>query len=99
MSRAFCSVTRTGDELSIVCAEQLVPASVKTERGWRCLKLEGPFPFAQTGVLVSFLSPLSQRAIPIFAMSTFDTDYVLIKEANEPSALQALAEAGHELTR
>jgi hypothetical protein len=89
------SVTRTADELSIVCPARQVPAEVQHEDDWTCLKLEGPFPFSETGVLVSFVQPLSARAIPIFAISTFDTDYVLVKEAWVERTLEALREAGH----
>jgi hypothetical protein len=92
----FCSVTQTSDELSIVCAEDAIPREVEAERGWVCLKLNGPFPFTQTGILSSFLAPLAESGIGIFAVSTFDTDYVLIKEENWGIASGALREAGHE---
>jgi uncharacterized protein len=93
---AFFSVTRTRDELSIVCAEEQVPADIHHENEWACLKLEGPFPFSETGILISFVQPLSERAIPIFALSTFDTDYVLVKNAWVEKAVEALKEVGHE---
>jgi uncharacterized protein len=92
----FFSVTRTADELSVVCLEGQVPSEVHLENNWACLKLEGPFPFSETGILTSFVQPLSARAIPIFAVATFDTDYVLVKEAWMEKALEALKEAGHE---
>jgi uncharacterized protein len=93
----FFSITRTADELSIVCEEARVPDGVKAERNWVALKLEGPFPFSMTGVLASFIEPLAKHKIPIFALATFDTDYVLIKRENLEAALRALAEAGHEM--
>jgi hypothetical protein len=93
----FTSITRTADELSIVCAIENVPESVKSGPRWICLKLEGPFPFSQTGVLLSFIEPLSSNGIPIFAISTYDTDYVLVQEEFAASALAALRKAGHEL--
>ena len=96
-SCGFCSVTHAHNELSIVCPEKQVPPEIKSERGWFCLRLEGPFPFSQSGVLASFIGPLSTGGIPIFAISTFDTDYVLIKTEFRESALLALREAGHEL--
>jgi hypothetical protein len=68
------------------------------ERGWVALKLEGPFPFTMTGVLASFLQPLADAKIPIFAISTFDTDYVLIKRDDLPRTQGALSAAGHEAT-
>jgi len=92
----FCSVTRTADELSVVCPEDQVPPEVQHENQWACLKLEGPFPFSETGILTSFVQPLSERAIPIFAVSTFDTDYVLVKEGWIEKALEVLTKAGHQ---
>jgi hypothetical protein len=92
----FTSVTRTADELSIVCPTANLPPDVHSPHRWICLKLEGPFPFSLTGVLLSFIQPLSNNAIPIFAISTFDTDYVLIPE-DHSRALDVLREAGHEL--
>jgi len=95
---AFFSLTRTAEELSVVCSQEKVPADVRHEGAWACLKLEGPFPFSQTGILISLVQPLSERAIPIFAVSTFDTDYVLVKEAWIDKAIEILKEAGHEMT-
>lgn len=74
-----------------------MPADVKAERGWICFKLEGPFPFLQTGVLTSFIDPLADRRVPVFAVSTYDTDYVLVKQELAGEALAALQQAGHEL--
>lgn len=93
----FTSITRTSDELSIVCPIDNLPPGVRSPYCWTCLKLEGPFPFSQTGVLLSFIEPLSASAIPIFAISTYDTDYVLIQEEFAGTALNVLQEAGHEL--
>jgi len=93
----FASVSRTADELSIVCPADQVPAGAKCEAPWACFKLEGPFPFALTGVLAAFINPLAQQGVPIFAVSTFDTDYVLVKEEHVAAALEALRAAGHEL--
>ncbi len=76
----FTSITRTADELSIVCPTENLPAGVASSHRWTCLKLEGPFPFSQTGVLLSFIEPLSSNGIPIFAISTYETDYVLFQE-------------------
>jgi len=93
----FTSITRTADELSIVCPAANLPAEVHSPHRWICLKLEGPFPFSQTGVLLSFLEPLSSNGIPIFAISTYDTDYVLIQQEFEETALDQLRQAGHQL--
>jgi hypothetical protein len=92
----FFGVVRTRDETSIVCSEELVPDGALAEGGWTALMLEGPFPFSMTGVLASFLQPLAEALIPIFAVSTFNTDYVLIKSEDVERAVAALGEVGHE---
>ncbi len=93
----FVSITRTDDELSIVCPEASVPSGVQSEPGWAILKVHGPFPFAQLGVLASFALPLSAAGVSIFSVSTFDTDYILIKATQMPAASHTLVSAGHEL--
>jgi hypothetical protein len=96
-SGAFASVTRTADEISIVCAAGSVPPEHKPKTPWMCLKLEGPFPFSEVGILASFIEPLAENGVPIFAVSTYDTDYILVSEEFAATALQALKDAGHEL--
>jgi hypothetical protein len=91
----FVSITRTNEELSIVCAVRLVPEYVRSEGGWAALKLLGPFPFDQVGVLASIVGPLADAGISVFAISTFDTDYVLVKTERLSAALAALERAGH----
>ena len=93
----FYSVSRTSDELSIVCHSAQVPPEIQHDNGWACLKLHGPFPFSETGILSSFVQPLANRAIPIFAISTFDTDYVLVKNDWLEKAVEALTAAGHKV--
>ena len=93
----FTSITRTSDELSIVCPADNLPPDVHSPHPWICLKLEGPFSFSQAGVLLSFIEPLSRNEIPIFAISTYDTDYVLIQKEWADSALNLLMRAGHQL--
>lgn len=92
----FTSITRTPEELSIVCRAENLPDGI-TGSHWICLKLKGPFPFSLTGVLLAFIEPLSNNGIPIFAISTYDTDYVLIPEDSAARALNLLEESGHEL--
>jgi uncharacterized protein len=94
---AFVSLTRTVNELSIVCSAENVPPSIRAENGWIGFKLEGPFAFSETGVLASFIDPLAKRHVPVFAVSTYDTDYLFIQREFGESALGALTEAGHEL--
>ena len=89
------AITRTADELSIVCPAAQVPGEVRAETGWRMLRLTGPFPFELTGVLAAVLAPLAGAAIPIFALSTYDTDYVLVKAHDLARAVAALRAAGH----
>ena len=96
-SAPFASVTRTADELSIVCPAENVPEEHRPTTPWACLKIEGPFSFSEVGVLSSFIFPLAQKGVPIFAISTFDTDYVLVGEGSVETALRALADAGHRL--
>jgi uncharacterized protein len=91
------SVTRTADELSIVCESKVVPSKVKSEKGWRCLQLQGPFPFEMTGVLASVLEPLARAGVSIFAVSTYDTDYVMVKGKQLPKATRALRAADHQV--
>jgi len=95
----FASITRTPDELSIVASEAAVPEGVKCERGWAMIRLLGPFLFSQVGVLASFAAPLAEAGVSLFAMSTFDTDYLLVKEDRASSARDTLVAAGHELVR
>lgn len=94
---AFLSVTRTADELSVVCDDDAVPADVQAERGWRALKLEGPIPFAMTGVAAALLTPLAEARISIFLISTYDTDYLLLKAESFARAVDVLRAAGYEI--
>lgn len=93
----FISITRAPEELSIVCPAAQVPSDVRAQPGWACLQLAGPFDFGLTGILASFLQPLAEAQVPIFALSTFDTDWVLIPAGHLDRAHAALAAAGHVL--
>jgi hypothetical protein len=96
-ARGFLSVTRTADELSVVCEENCVPAGVQSQRGWSCFKVRGPIAFSQGGVLASLAAPLAESGISIFAISTFDTDYLLVEEKNLDRAAAVLTAAGHKI--
>jgi len=90
------SVTRTSDELSVLCAADLVPKEVRADRDWLCLKLHGPFGLNESGVLSAFIAPLADAQVSMLAVSTYDTDYVFIQE-DSWIALAALQAVGHEL--
>lgn len=87
----FLSITRTADELSIVCAEELAPAGAKLQSGWRVFKVEGPLDFALTGVMATLATPLAAAKISLFTVATFDTDYLLVQEQDLEAAVAALA--------
>lgn len=94
---SFVSITRTPDELSIVCEEHGIPDEVRAERGWRCLKVKGPIPFEVTGVAAALTAPLADAGISLFLVSTFDTDYLLVKEEALARAIAALRGANIEV--
>ncbi len=96
---SFVSVTRSIDELSLVCAQNAVPGGVVCDRDWRALKVAGPLDFALTGILASLAVPLAQASISIFAISTYDTDYVLVKALHLEQAIHVLQTAGHSVHR
>ena len=91
----FYSITRTVEELSLVCLQEVVPEGTRAEKGYRCLKVEGPLDFSLTGILSSLTIPLAQAGISVLATSTFDTDYLLVKDAQVDRAVQELTHAGH----
>ena len=94
-SRGFTSVTRTADELSIVCAYDAVPDGIPMEGPWRALRVQGPLVMTLIGVVAALANPLADAGISIFALSTFDTDYILIHEPDFDAAVAALTGAGH----
>jgi hypothetical protein len=91
---SFFSISKTDDELSIVCDQASVPDGVNAEREWIAFKVEGPLDFGLTGILASIANPLAQAKISIFAISTFETDYVLVKATTVEAASSALRSAG-----
>lgn len=91
----FLSMTRTDDELSIVAPSTNAPVGAGTETGWSCLRVEGPLAFEMTGVLAALSAPLAKAEIPIFVVSTYDTDYLLVKAANLERACATLKDEGH----
>ena len=93
----FYSITRTKGELSLVCSEEFVPVGVQVEKGWRCLQVSGPLDFSLTGILASLTNSLAEAGVSVFAISTFETDYLLVKADNLKRAVLELEEAGHRM--
>ncbi|WP_225769301.1 ACT domain-containing protein [Inquilinus sp. Marseille-Q2685] len=89
-SDPFVTVSRTRDELSVACPEARVPAEAQAERGWRGFKVQGPLDFALTGILARLAAPLAEAGISIFAISTYDTDYLLVRAADLDAATAVL---------
>jgi hypothetical protein len=97
LHHAFLSLTRTADELSVICPEVAVPPDTDAETGWRALTVAGPLDFALTGVLASLAAPLADAGVPLLAVATHDTDHLLVRADDLDRALAALAAAGHEV--
>jgi hypothetical protein len=95
----FFSITKTEDELSIVCLEKNIPADIKCEKDWRILKVEGPLDFSLVGILASISNLMAEAQISIFALSTYDTDYILVKENNIEAAINTLSENNYTVIK
>ena len=93
----FYSITRTQQELTIVCVETLVVRGTKSETGWRCFKVEGPLEFSEIGIIFSLTRPLAENGVSVFVISTFDTDYFMVKEKDLAKAIDALTAEGHQV--
>lgn len=91
------SLTRTAGELSVVCDQRLVPEGVTVERGWRGMQVKGPLDFSITGILAALAAPLAKAEISLFAISTFDTDYLLVRTAKFEQAIAVLRSAGFRI--
>lgn len=91
------SITNTKEELSILCLESNIPSDMKCERNWRILKVEGPLDFSLIGILASISSILAKSEISIFAISTYDTDYILLKEKDLQKGVNALVNEGYDI--
>jgi uncharacterized protein len=95
----FLTLSRTAEELSITTLQSTVPAGVPCEREYRAIRVRGPLPLNLVGILAAIADPLAAAGLSIFAISTYDTDYVLVKARELDQALQALRQAGHQITR
>lgn len=91
------TVSRTDDELSVLCRADRIPDGVKRDLGWAAFKFEGPFAFDEHGILLSVIAPVSGAGIGVFVISTFDTDYLLVKNENTAKVRALLSAAGHTL--
>lgn len=94
LTGSFYSITRSAAELSIVCLEEYVPAGIQAEHGWRALQVQGPLDFALIGILARIAGVLAQAGISIFAISTYDTDTILVKDEALQEAAAALRQNG-----
>lgn len=97
LASTFYSITKTAKELSVVCPQTNVPEGIKKDEGWRCLKVEGPLDFSAAGILASLTMPLAKEGISVFAMSTYNTDYLLVKERHLEKAVQILSQNEHQI--
>jgi hypothetical protein len=95
---ALFSMTRTEEEVSVVCEDALIPEKGKVERGWSCLKVQGPLDFSLTGILAGISVTLARAEVSIFALSTYDTDYLLVKTDQLDTAMAALLKEGYQIT-
>jgi hypothetical protein len=93
----FFSITRTADELSILCCQDAVPENTPCERDWRCLRVAGTIAFSVVGVIVGLTRGLAEAGIGVFVVSTFDTDYLLTKEKDWTTALDVLRRQGYTI--
>lgn len=98
----FFSITRTDEELSLVCLQENADLDefgedAKCEKEWRILKVEGPLDFSLVGILANLSCIMKEAGVSIFALSTYDTDYIMVKEDKAEAALKALKEYGHEV--
>ena len=92
----YYSVSKTENELSLVCSEEIEVQSLESSKGWKCLKVKGPLDFNLTGILAGISDILAQANISIFAISTFDTDYILVRSHDLSSARTKLRKAGYK---
>ena len=99
LNAGFYFIGRTDEEISLVCRTECTPArTLEREDGWRGFRIEGTLDFSLIGILAPITAILAENKIGIFAVSTYNTDYVLVKEENFDKAMTALGAAGYEIT-
>lgn len=92
---SFFSITRTYEELSIFCTDKAIPEDILAERNWACFKIVEELDFTTAGILASLANPLAEANISIFSISTFDSDYILVRRENLSKAIEVLKAVGH----
>ena len=92
---SFWSVTRTPEELSVILPQDVAPDEWQMSQGWQAIRVVGPLAFELTGVISTLSSPLARAGIPIFGLSTYDTDYILVQQDYVARACALLSENGH----
>ena len=98
-NESLASITRTDKELTIVCRQDIIPSELKSDLNWRCFKIDGSFDLNQIGVISSISSPLADAGISIYVISTYDTDYFLVKEDNLEQTISTLSNSGHSIAK
>ncbi len=98
LKESLVSITRTEDELTIVCRQDLIPTQYKRDLNWRCFRIDGSFDLNQTGVISSISSPLTGAGISIYVISTYNTDYFLVQEDKLNQTISILSHSGHSTT-
>lgn len=98
-ARHFLSITRTGEELSIIADEMALPPDCDSQRGYRAIRVRGPLPLDLVGIFAALATPLADAGIPIFPIATYDTDYLLVQQADLAAAVEVLERAGHLVAR
>ncbi|MFB9908213.1 ACT domain-containing protein [Allokutzneria oryzae] len=96
-AQGFVSISRTPEELSVVCPTEVAPLADQAEGGWRLLTARGPFDFALTGIMAALSTPLAEAGVPLFALSTYDTDHLMVRAEHLARAVAALRDAGHRV--
>ena len=98
LKEILASITRTDKELTIVCRQEIIPSEIQSDLNWRCFKIDGSFDLNQIGVISSISSPLADAGISIYVISTYDTDYFLVKEENLDQTISTLSNSNHSIT-
>ncbi len=99
LMQSLISITRTKEELTIVCRQDIIPSQCKCDLNWRCFKVDGTFDLNQTGVISSISSPLADAGISIYVISTYNTDYFMVQEDKVNQTISVLSNSGHSITK